>query len=375
MTRDNNFDALRLIAASSVIFSHSFLIAEGTDRHEPLVVLTDRQAILGHVGVFVFFVISGFLVTQSYETTGSPLRYLAKRALRIFPGLFAALLISAFVIGPVVTALTLAAYFQRTEVYAYVVGNAALNLAIHELPGVLFANNPAGLEVNGSLWTLRYEFMMYLMVMLLGMARLLELRWLLAVLALGLAYHHIEALAFLDALGGWVLAFFAVGMVLYKLRGTSVFDDRIALAALAGLALSVPLRQFIPLFPLFGGYLAIYLALDRRLPVIPATRFGDLSYGLYIYGWPAEEMVVWASGGRASWWQVFLIALPLAGLIAFLSWRFVEQPMLRLKPRRRSARRRAPAAAELGPARALARATLSARASPGAGLRSPSRPR
>ena len=96
MRRDNNFDLLRLVAAASVIFSHSFLIAEGTENHEPLILLTHRQSILGLAGVFVFFAISGFLVTASYETSPSPLRYLAKRALRIFPGLFAALLVSAF---------------------------------------------------------------------------------------------------------------------------------------------------------------------------------------------------------------------------------------------------------------------------------------
>jgi peptidoglycan/LPS O-acetylase OafA/YrhL len=83
--RVNNFDALRLVAAICVIFSHAFLIAEGNQEHEPLILLTGRQSILGLAGVFVFFAISGFLVTQSYETTGSPLRYLAKRALRICP--------------------------------------------------------------------------------------------------------------------------------------------------------------------------------------------------------------------------------------------------------------------------------------------------
>jgi peptidoglycan/LPS O-acetylase OafA/YrhL len=340
MTRANNFDALRLVAAGLVIFSHSFLIAEGTDAHEPLVMLTGRQAQLGHVGVFVFFVISGFLVTQSYEQTGEALRFLAKRALRIFPGLFAALLIAAFVIGPIVTTLPPAAYFQRAEVYGYVVGNTLLNLTIHELPDVLLVDNPVGLEINGSLWTLRYEFMMYLMVMVLGMLRLLELRVLLPALALGLAYHHLDALGHLDTFG-WLLAFFAMGMVLYKLRDSRLFDGRLALLALLGIAASIPIRQFIPLFPIFGGYLAIYLALDRRLPIIPATRFGDLSYGLYIYGWPIAAMVMFATGGRATWWQVFALTLPLAALMAHFSWRFVEEPFLRLKPRGG----RAPAAA------------------------------
>ena len=85
MLRHNNFDALRLVAAVSVMFSHAFLIAEGSQRHEPLIVLTGNQAILGLCGVFVFFAISGFLVTQSFEQTGDPWRFLAKRALRIFP--------------------------------------------------------------------------------------------------------------------------------------------------------------------------------------------------------------------------------------------------------------------------------------------------
>jgi len=156
------------------------------------------------------------------------------------------------------------------------------------------------------------------------------------VLAVGLAYHHVDALEFLDAFG-WLLAFFAMGMVLYKLRDRRIFDGRLALLALLGLAASIPLRQFIPLFPIFGGYLTIYLALDRRLPMVRATRFGDLSYGLYIYGWPIAAMVMYVTGGRATWWQVFAATLPLAALTASLSWRFVEEPFLRLKPQRRLA--------------------------------------
>ncbi len=94
MERHNNFDALRLVAAASVVFSHSFLIAQGTQDHEWLILLTGNQSILGLAGVFVFFAISGFLVTQSFEQTSGASRFLAKRALRIFPGLFMATLVS-----------------------------------------------------------------------------------------------------------------------------------------------------------------------------------------------------------------------------------------------------------------------------------------
>jgi peptidoglycan/LPS O-acetylase OafA/YrhL len=347
--RRNNFDALRLVASVSVVFSHSFLVAEGTQDHEWLIRLTGNQSILGLVGVFVFFAVSGFLVTQSFEETGDPWRFLAKRALRIFPGLFVATLLSAFVLGPLVTTLPLGAYLSRAEPYQYAIGNTLLDQTVHELPGVAFVNNPIGLEINGSLWTLRLEFAMYLMVLVLGLLRWLSLRTAMALLAFGIACLHFEMLYPLEKWGwffellsgwGWLVGFFAAGMVLYKLRHTRIFDGRIALLAFAGLVASVPLRQFIVLFPVFGCYLALWLALTPRLPVIPAARFGDLSYGIYIYGWPAEQAVIWLSGGRAAWWQVFVLALPAAATLAFLSWHLVERRALRLKP----GSKRAPAA-------------------------------
>ena len=300
MERQNNFDALRLVAAASVVFSHSFLITEGTQDHEWLIWLTGNQSILGLVGVFVFFAISGFLVTQSFEETGDPWRFLAKRALRIFPGLLAATALSAFVLAPCVTTLWPSVFLLRPEPYEYVIGNTLLDQTVHELPGVMFANNPVGLEINGSLWTLRLEFTMYLMVLVLGVLRLLTVRSALLLIAFGMICLHFNMLDELEKWGwffqllsgwGWLVGFFAAGMVFYKLRHTRIFDGRIALLAFAGLVLSVPLRQFILLFPLFGCYLALWLALTPRLPVIPAARFGDLSYGIYIYGWPVEAIL------------------------------------------------------------------------------------
>ena len=337
VSRDNNFDALRLLAAISVIFSHSFLIAQGTQDHEPLIWLTGRQAIFGLAGVFVFFAISGYLVTQSWENTASAPRYFLKRCLRIFPGLVAALILSAFVLAPLVTKLPLTEYLARPEPYRYVIGNAALSVKVHELPGVLFVDNPVGLEINGSLWTLRYEFMMYLLVMALGLMRLLRPWTCLVLLALGMAC--VQFPATFGALGGWgwMLSFFAVGMVLYKLRATRIFDFRIALAALALLAVSIFAGGFILLFPLTGCYLALWLALNPHIRPLRAARWGDLSYGLYIYGWPAEQLVIWLKGGHAPWWQVFGGGLAIAGALAFASWHLIEGPALRLKPQPRSA--------------------------------------
>lgn len=340
MERTNNFDALRLVAAVSVIFSHSFLLAEGRQDNEPLMLLTGGQSIFGIVGVFVFFVISGFLVTQSFEQTASPLRFLAKRGLRIYPGLAACILLCALVLGPLATTLPLKTYFASGGFYDFLLSNLVLNVEHNGLPGVRFTGFDLGTIVDGPLWSLPCEIVMYLMVLVLGSLRLLRL-WLLAPLLLvGLVCLWRDTAAWPDfnfiGTVGWLLAFFVAGMILYKLRAHRIFDGRLALLALAGLAASVPLHVFLLLFPLFGAYLVIYVALDRRFPVLRAARFGDLSYGLYIYGWPVQQALLYASGGRLPWWQLFPLALAIAAALAFVSWHLVEQPALRLKPKARA---------------------------------------
>ncbi len=334
MDRHNNFDTLRLIAATSVIFSHAFLIGDGEQDREPLMQLTGGQTVFGVVGVFVFFTISGFLVTQSFDATGSPVRFLVKRALRIYPGLLACLLVSAFIMGPLVSDLPAAAYFRTTAAYTYVTSNFSMVMPANTLPGVNFSGYGAGRIVDGPLWTLPCEIVMYLVVFALGVLRALDLRLMLALVAAGMVCVWFDTSASDYFIGGalWLLPFFAAGMALYRWRVKGIFSGRGALLALAGLVASVPLHAFILLFPLFGSYLVIYLALEQRLPFFNAARCGDLSYGLYIYGWPVEQVIVRLNGGTMAWYELFALALPITAAIAFLSWHLIEAPALRLKP-------------------------------------------
>ncbi|MGE5272026.1 MAG: acyltransferase family protein [Thiohalocapsa sp.] len=324
MDRQNNFDLLRLVAAASVIFSHAFLLAENSQDHDPLMILTGGQTVLGVVGVFMFFTISGYLVTQSFETTRSPLVFLAKRALRIFPGLLTCLAVCVFVVGPLVTRVPLGDYFGRPEPYLFLLHNAVLDVHYNRLPGVEFAAGNIGGIVNGPLWSLPCEVLMYLMLFALGLCRRLTLRVALALVAVGILCLWLEVT---DALGGafWLLAFFAAGICLYRLRGSGVFAARWAVIAALGLLLSIPAQMFLTGCAIFGSYLTIYLALNPLLPPVRAARFGDLSYGLYIYGWPIEQCVVYFSGGAAPWWTVFGASLPLAAATALLSWHGVER--------------------------------------------------
>ncbi|HUH85784.1 MAG TPA: acyltransferase [Stellaceae bacterium] len=348
-SRHNNFDALRLVAATAVIFSHAFLLSEGTEAHEPLKWLTG-QTILGIVGVFVFFVISGYLVTQSWEATGSASRFAVKRGLRIWPGLALCILLCGFVLGPLVTRLALGAYLASDGTWDFVLQNLVLNVEHNNLPGVRFSGYDAfGTAVDGPLWSLPCEVVMYAMVLALGAARLLRLPVLLALLALGLA-----RLIFDQAVNdlaqsrgfvlrfaadtSWLLAFFVAGMILYKLRHYPIFDGRVALLAAIALVASAALGRLVLLFPFFGAYLILYLAQTPWLPPLPAARYGDLSYGLYIYGWPVEQTLLYATGGALAWWQLFPVAFVMSAALAFMSWHLVEKRVLRLKPTGRSAR-------------------------------------
>ena len=114
----SNFDVLRLVAAASVIFSHAFLIADGHETNEPFVRLTG--SIIGIHGVFVFLIISGFLVTQSVRTSSSLREFAWKRFLRIYPALAVCAIVGAFVIAPFFSELGVRHYLSSLYGVKYV---------------------------------------------------------------------------------------------------------------------------------------------------------------------------------------------------------------------------------------------------------------
>jgi peptidoglycan/LPS O-acetylase OafA/YrhL len=336
--RANNFDLLRLVAAGSVIFSHSFLLAEGQQNNEPLVALTG-QAVLGLLGVFIFFAISGYLVTGSYENTRSTPRFILKRFLRIYPGLAACMLFCALVIGAAVTVLPLRDYFQQSGVWNFIVMNLLMQVHTNALPNVVFTPYDIGAVVDGPLWSLPYELAMYAMVAILGRFGWLRPGVIAALWLIGVASDLYDTSQFkgwpweFPAGFLWMLGFFTAGMLAYRLKGAWLIDRRLALLAFAGLVSGATLHQLIAAFAMFGTFLALHFALDPRLPTIRAAKFGDLSFGLYIYGWPVQQAILWLFGARLAWWQLFAMALPATAALAFVSWHVIENPALSLKPR------------------------------------------
>lgn len=153
-THTNNFGALRLVAALFVLRGHmQYLLGQA-----PIVFF---GAGIENIGVKIFFLIGGYLITKSWCSDPNPIRYATKRVFRIWPPLIVCVAFSAFVIGPLCTQLPLGQYFSSVGLWRYF--RILLLYIYYDLPGV-FAGNPYPVAVNGSLWTLPIEVFMYLVI-------------------------------------------------------------------------------------------------------------------------------------------------------------------------------------------------------------------
>ncbi|MCE9672354.1 acyltransferase [Myxococcus stipitatus] len=327
--RGNNLDFLRFAAATGVIVSHAFPLGEGPKgTPEPLTGFSHGQVSLGIVCVAVFLVISGLLITRSWERTPDTRAFLQARALRIFPGLAVSLLATALLLGGAVTTLPLKEYFTATATYTFLARNLLLVEPQWTLPGVFETNVYVG-AVNGSLWTLKYEVGFYLLVLALGRAKLLRRAWALVAWALtaGMSLLHIGRLGFWPELG----LYFGGGLVLYLWRDRVRMNPWLALLSAAVLIVTAMMGTGLRVaMGSFGAYLVLYLAfLPSRLANF--GRRGDISYGVYIYAFPVQQTVAAWMGGPTPWWWNAALAVPLIWLLGVLSWRLIEQRALRMR--------------------------------------------
>lgn len=347
-----NFDVLRLCAASAVLVSHAVLVTKGGTWWTAHA--TGPFVQIGNDAVAVFFVISGILVTQSWRGDPSMRRYLARRALRLMPALLVTVALSAFVVGTIVSQLTAASYLRTPGTWAYLL-NGTLFLQPYQLPGV-FTHIPDAGTVNGSLWTLRYEFLCYLLVPLV-VALVTVTRRRVVVLALTVATTVIATATltshtgpFLDGIPwsfaglpgavGWdvvplfmLLSYFLAGMCIQIWVPKVRLDGRLAaLAVVVFIVFSQHPRLF-PVSVVALAYAVGYLGLAARPFAQRLVALGDASYGIYVWGFVVEQLVVNAFGSRISAIGVFAIAMPVTWAIGILSWRLIEKPALRFKPR------------------------------------------
>lgn len=334
--RFNNFDALRLLLATAVLFSHCFVVGGGAD---PLRGLSGGRLDFGILAVNGFFAISGFLIALSWLRAPQPGPFLWKRTLRIYPGFLAACLLCLLVAAPLSGG---AGPFAADRLEQLERLYLLLTLDPPRADGA-FAALPVPV-LNGSLWTIRYEFWCYLLVAAVGLTFGYRRRWVVALLFalawLGYATQgrlwSVSETLTLPLLGQpfhWprFLSYFLAGMTLAAYRDTIPFSRLLLLACLAGIGMTFLLGGLIVALPLLGSYVLLYAALSPRLPLQHAGRFGDFSYGVYLYGWPVQQLLLLWLGERGGAWGplgLFAISLPVTFALALLSWHVVERPCL-----------------------------------------------
>ena len=331
----NNFGALRLLFAILVILSHSPELIDGNRSREILTRIFGTMS-FGELGVDGFFLISGYLITKSFDNSKSPREYLIKRVLRIYPGYIAAFLFCVTAIGPFV-----GGQLTWSSIVIFI-----KNLALLEPPIMhgVFEGTPYS-SLNGSMWTIAYEFRCYLTVLLAGIAGILSKRLivaLLTVVCLALTATH-------PSIFGWFpeklqsifgepenavkfTGVFGCGALFYLYRGNIRYNA--STAALAGSCLIVLLfysRLAEAALAVMGGYILFWFAFGVKSPSLAAVgQKTDLSYGMYLYAWPMQKLLIWSNPGISPW-TLFLEATVIAGVLAFGSWWLVEKPFLNLK--------------------------------------------
>ncbi|MEU5258870.1 acyltransferase [Amycolatopsis sp. NPDC021455] len=333
------FAWLRMIGAITVIVDHSMPLL-----HPQRLTIFPASWHMspGYIALMGFFAMSGYQIQDSWARDPSWWRFAARRLLRIMPPLVVVLLVTVFVIGPLVTTWPAHDYWTHIQTWRYLVGTTVLFYMQHDLPGV-FSGNPYPFSVNGAIWTLPMEMLGYGLVLVVGVIVLIGVPRLVLFLVLGgmvytdsvlratFEYHGAGGSLLVVPIGSTVsfLVPFVIGMVLHAYRDRIPLKPWVALvlfAAYLGLSQTPASRYALALSAAYG---AITLATHwpRRLEAAGPYVYG--SYGTYIWGFPIQQLLILA--GVRQVWLLILLAVPAAYLVGQLSWNYVEKPTQRLR--------------------------------------------
>jgi peptidoglycan/LPS O-acetylase OafA/YrhL len=332
---NNNFDLIRLLASLMVMLGHSYGMQAGG--FESMLMLTHLES-FASLAVYGFFLISGMLVSASFDARSTVTRFVAARAARIWPGVMVCSAFIAFVIGPIFTSLPALQYLSTPEVFRWFACNASLLGSVGgPLPG-LFADHHAKFLVNSPAWTLPVELKCYVLVLLAGSAGLIASRRgmlvFCTVATLLFAYFviHPPHVPFLHdflvlqmGYSFYPVPFFLLGMLLYGFRERVLLSGRLALILLIG---AVVLRYSWPgtiFFYLCFAYGLLWFSSARIFLRLRPRR--DYSYGIYLYGFVIQQVFSGFQPAMNSYLSL-LFTVPITVVVAAISWHLVECPTL-----------------------------------------------
>jgi len=332
--RDNNFNLIRFIAAFVVMVDHSFALVAPEQAAKAALNLGALE--LGRIGVDVFFVVSGFLVTRSAMTRPTVLDYGVARFMRLFPALFVTCVAIAFVLGPLVTSVSLHDYFTDPRPWLFVPITASLITHTMTLPGV-YDTLPVSGVIDQPLWTLRYEVFCYILLAAFAVTGLLATRFR-AALTLALIFAgyclvtfgtDLRDMSAIDSATRFVLTFF-VGGALYVFADKIRLDFGMVLLVGAGAILAHGTPFYEAMLRVALAYSVLWFALVPAGFVRDFNKLGDYSYGLYILCFPIQQAFVMLDPTITPF-ALLVASFPAVLAFAILSWHFIEHPALHRK--------------------------------------------
>lgn len=335
--RKNNFDFLRLIFASFVIITHSYPLS-GVIEYDWLSQLSNGQLSFSYIGVKGFFIISGYLIFQSLDRSNSIFDYFWKRLLRLFPALLIILLLTVF-LAPFVYE-TNTPFLQNKSMWTYIPNNLSLYRTQYIIQGI-FERNPYKSDINGSLWTIPYEFTMYILLSFLIVFRKNK-RVANTVLIISFMLLLIGNIFFFEQLGKYrfILSgshlldlgvFFLAGAVLSAINIEKIKYKKQLLAFSLILLIASIYIDYLNYIKFIALPVSIILFGLKPIPFICdiGNKIGDLSYGIYIYGFPVQQTLMYYF--KLNYLELMFFSLIISSLFAYFSWHYIEKRALKLK--------------------------------------------
>jgi len=327
--RPTGFDYLRVVLSIAIIGWHTVLVCYGKELENQLWASPIRPLIFFLVPSF--FALSGFLVAGSLVRNDLP-TFLTLRGIRIYPALAIEAVLSAFLLGPIVTALPLNEYFQDSEFRSYLLN--VIGYVHYHLPGV-FLDNPGGRSVNEQLWTIPYELECYVTLAILALVGLTrhpkKFLGLLCAVTLFILAYQIYYSKFPPASarppGRMTVLAFLFGAAIYFLKD-KIPHSKFAFAAAIGacvLIFQFPEANYLAPFPV--AYATIYMG-SLNPPKGLVTRLADYSYGLYLYGFPVQQTLAHLLPQAREWYINLPLSVMCALILSAISWHFVEKPIM-----------------------------------------------